>query len=268
MTKNTTPTHKARMMRARVSARMVRACESYIIGTNTMTAINTIAAFTIYAQGATVSQCEAFKAAHKNQDLIKIAAMHMAAKRANILGTVNSWFTVSRGIVDALCDGQRSVLTGFEFTQKKTSSAFQRLAEMGVISTAGAVLVGKDKKVKPSDKGTLMALVPAFMARLWSECAALDAAAREATKAAKPVAKPAADLPDAPDMVQTPSPAQSPIEALIALLQAGMVSANDVARIRAALPALEVVEEVAPILSLGYTPAPKVRKARKPRATA
>jgi hypothetical protein len=160
------------------------------------------------------------------------------------------------------------VLTGFEFTQKKTSSAFQRLAEMGVISTAGAVLVGKDKKVKPSDKGTLMALVPSFMARLWAECAALDAAAREVAKAAKSVAKPASDLPEAPDMVQQSTPSQSPVEAVIALLQAGMVSAQDIARIRAALPALEVVTEVASVLSLGYTAAPKARKPRKPKTTA
>jgi hypothetical protein len=244
---------------------MVRACESYIIGTNTMTAINTIAAFTQYANGATVSQCETFKSAHKGQDLVKVAAMHVAAKRANVLGTVSSWFVVSRGIVDALCDGQRSVLTGFEFTQKKTSSAFMRLAEMGIISTTGAVLVGKDKKVKPSDKGALMVLVPSFMARLWAECQALDAAAREAAKASKPAAKPVADFPDAPDMVQT---AQSPIEALIALLSAGMVSAADVARIRAALPALEVVQDVSPVLALGYTPTAKPKKARKPKATA
>jgi hypothetical protein len=236
--------------------------------------VSTIAAFIDYAKSCTVVQLDVFKKVTRGQALDALAGAHVRTDNS-IFGQIASLYSVSKGIVDTLSYGQKTRLTGFSIASKRIGAGFTALVALGIVSDAGDVLLSIDpeNKGKESAKQLLEYMMP-FMAKLWAERSAHAEATREAKKAEREAKKAEAStlesvLGAAPDMATpaTPATPSAIIEQCIAMIEAGMLSESDLKALMTAIHNAPITE-AAPVLALGYSPAKKTRKPRKPKATA
>lgn len=237
-------------------------------------AISTISTFVDYAKSCTVVELDTFKKVTRGQDLCALASAHVRTD-SNIFGQISSLYEVTKGIIDTLAYGQKSRLTGFTLASKKQVSGFAALVALNIVSDGGQILISVDTESKKKETVKMLSdyILP-FMGKLWAERSAHAESMREAAKQAredkkKESSKLESVLGAAPDMAAPTATTASPLDVVaqtIALIQAGMVSEADMRALMDAINAAPI-GEAAPVLTLGFTPAKKTRKPRKPKAT-
>ena len=95
---------------------------------------------------------------------------------------------VYRGIPECFEHGQKSKLLGFATGTKKNTDAFMFVRDAGIVSDAGAVLIGVDPAAKGKAVEALQSRAADFIA-LYLAAAAAAAAAREAEREAEKAKK-------------------------------------------------------------------------------
>jgi len=234
--------------------------------------VSTVAAFIEYAQACPISTVAELSKVLKGKPLESLSAAHIRTENTQI-GIIASLYTVTKGIIECLAYGQKTKLSGFEVASKRVGGGFHALVALNIVSDAGVIQIGVDATSKgKADYTRMMESIMPFVALVWAErvkhkAAATEAAkvAREAKQADKVTGETVADTaPAAPATGAAPSEV---VSQCIALIQSGLVSEADMRALSEAIHSAPITE-AAPVLTLGFTPTKKARKARKPKATA
>ena len=150
---------------------------------NTTTTTTLFADFVARLNGVTVSQRD-------TADKVIKAAGGLDAALSSYLKTgkataarVGALAYVYRGILECFEHGQKSRLLGFATGTKKSTDAFAFVRDAGIVSDAGAVLIGVDPAAKGKAIEALQSRAADFIA-LYLTFSAAAAAAREAEREA------------------------------------------------------------------------------------